>query len=331
MYVNKQFERVVDLLRFPLIAGVVFIHAPVAGLALKTSFEILTGLCVPLYFIISGYFFFYGKNFDMQVYRRNIVKRVRTLLIPYLLWNLIALLVWQLRCRMNIGHMMLDAKFVLGSFWATPFENGSDAPIDYPLWFVRDLMVICLLSPVVYYALRRVGILWLVATGISWFFDFNIPVPGFSSIAVFFFSVGAYFSIRRVDPLGMPHRKALYAAWALSALCFLVAQNSSVAHIFKNLNILLGIPAVLTACAAMMHAHIPPPNRFLNNSTFFIFAFHALIIKNISSLIDSVVPLAPAVMFFVVPTVTIAVCLCCYAIAGKCAPRIVDVLTGSRG
>lgn len=355
MYVTKEFERVVDLLRFPLIAGVVFIHAPVGVLSLKTSFEILTSLCVPLYFMISGYFFFYRKNFDMQVYRRNIGKRVSTLLIPYLLWNLIALLLWQLRCMVNIGHMMLDAKFVVCSFWAATFDGASSSPIDYPLWFVRDLMVMCLLSPVIYFALRRGRTLWLFVTGILWFFDFNSRIPGFSSVAMFFFSVGAYLSIYGVDPLKIPYKKILYVAWAVSAAGFLATWDCSVGQIFKNLNILTGIPAVLTACAALLsgkmhhiNLFVKPKtiefaritearnertkfNEFLNNSAFFIFAFHALIIKNISSCINSVAPLSPAVEFFVIPSVTIVVCLCCYAIARKCCPRVVNILTGNRG
>ena len=84
-------------------------------------------------------------------------------------------------------------------FWARePSEpGGMPMPINYPLWFIRDLMVLVVFSPLVYamvrylrqYALALLGFLWLIYDGVS--------SPGLSPTAWFFFSLGAFYSVHR--------------------------------------------------------------------------------------------------------------------------------------
>lgn len=105
---NNLFSRTVIWLRFPLTALVVLLHTPIVVgdettkdlnslgwvLELKTFFS--EGLCrvaVPAFFFISGYYFY--KSFDkwnINIWFEKINKRIRTLLVPYILWNLISLL-----------------------------------------------------------------------------------------------------------------------------------------------------------------------------------------------------------------------------------------------
>lgn len=269
----------------------------------------------------------------MKVYEQNIKKRLYTLLIPYLLWNLIALALWECRYFANTGHFISDLRFILYSFWTSITKGGvvSSSPIDYPLWFVRDLMVISLLSPIVHYVLKHVKIAGLAVVGMLWLLDVNFNIPGLSSIALFFFSAGAYFSIHGISPLNIPFRKTLYLAYTVSVLGFVLTRNCAYGHVFENLNILLGIPVFLIVIAASIVRIDIGHNGLLNNSTFFIFALHALIIKNVQSCIDSVMDLSPTVSFFVVPSLTVMICICCYAIVSRYFPRIANILTGNRG
>ena len=57
------------------------------------------GLCasaVPLFFLISGFLYFKGceSQFGLKDYMAKNRKRLRTLLIPYLLWNIFTLLLF---------------------------------------------------------------------------------------------------------------------------------------------------------------------------------------------------------------------------------------------
>ena len=109
---DKLISETISLLRFPLTVFVVFIHYNIGvrgfslhgvtyGLDAPEWFRWVTALfsdvlprtAVPLFYIISGYLFFRGGSFDTDLYRRKLRTRASTLLVPYLLWNVIAVLV----------------------------------------------------------------------------------------------------------------------------------------------------------------------------------------------------------------------------------------------
>ena len=102
----------ISYLRFPLTLGIIFIHFdliehiftyhgvqyglnPPSWFTFFVNFfsEVLPQIGVPLFFIISGYLFFHKDQFDCHVYKQKLLKRARTLLVPYLLWNLVAALI----------------------------------------------------------------------------------------------------------------------------------------------------------------------------------------------------------------------------------------------
>lgn len=54
------------------------------------------GICeiaVPVFFLISGYLFFRGmENWNTSVWVNKIKRRIKTLLVPYILWNIISVM-----------------------------------------------------------------------------------------------------------------------------------------------------------------------------------------------------------------------------------------------
>lgn len=97
----------ISALRFPLAVMVVIIHArtlndidfnPVwqnlSGMDIALGIQVLLSstvchVAVPIFYVLSGYLFFYKcSTFDAHIYKSKLYKRVKTLLIPYLLWNL---------------------------------------------------------------------------------------------------------------------------------------------------------------------------------------------------------------------------------------------------
>ena len=100
----SQFE-IFRQLRFPMIVLVTFAHSygrvedSFALLASDwNSYEFLKLLvsqtlvkvAMPVFFIMSGYLFFANVDkWDVATYKKKILRRVKTLLIPYLIWNLL--------------------------------------------------------------------------------------------------------------------------------------------------------------------------------------------------------------------------------------------------
>ena len=106
-----QIFKVFDWLRFPLIAGVVFIHSfgipfdyealdflNLSGIDCYNLFrvsisKVLAHVCVPTFYFISGYLFFKGlETWDVEKYKQKLKRRVKTLLVPFLIWNTISIL-----------------------------------------------------------------------------------------------------------------------------------------------------------------------------------------------------------------------------------------------
>ena len=100
---NNNFLIVIKSIRFPLIIGVILIHSviiksdeainmgySILGYSTKLMCEILPQFCVPMFFAISGYLFFYNLDkFSTRQYLNKIKRRFHTLFIPYLFWNLV--------------------------------------------------------------------------------------------------------------------------------------------------------------------------------------------------------------------------------------------------
>ena len=92
----------IDTIRYLLLLGVILIHCRfdlpgqgfgAAQLTMSFVSGTLASLCVPFYFMIAGFLFFYGVGkFDTSAYIRKLRKRVKTLFIPYFIWNIIGLI-----------------------------------------------------------------------------------------------------------------------------------------------------------------------------------------------------------------------------------------------
>jgi len=195
-------SQTVDWLRFPLVIGVVFIHcyshdfdmeamhnAPFAADNIFLWLQMiikrcLAGLAVPCFFLFSGYYFFYKmRRFGWQEYKTKVRKRFHTLLVPFLLWNMLFVADILLKKNAaffvkgkplsNIIVWLQENSYHL--FWdytrlgvETNILGGSIdrfGPIDAPLWFLRDLIVLMLLSPCVYFLIKRLKIYIIILVG----------------------------------------------------------------------------------------------------------------------------------------------------------------------
>lgn len=215
---KKQAFNVFDWLKFPLSVLVVLIHSHITGTSIGgVSFlyeydsypaynhisllvsEILAALAVPTFFVISGYFFFSGLcnengGLDGQAFAQKLKRRFRSLLLPYLMWNVIYLLIFvvgqYLLPGLLSGNQMLikDYHFVdyLNAFWA-----GFDGyPICPPLWFIRDLMFMIILSPIVFYLFKYIKGVPIILFLVLWFIGFSVPFEAWSFKSAFFFYGG---------------------------------------------------------------------------------------------------------------------------------------------
>lgn len=179
---------------------------------------------VAVYFFISGYLFFYNNTeWTVKVYQYKLRNRVKTLLIPYLLWNLIgiglvvfkSLPIFDVFLSYPGTGIDLSISNLLSCFWmyngklsaplsgvenAEVFVQTQSYPINTALWFVRDLMIVVVCTPLLHFLLKRLKLIILTVLGVAYVvFSYKIVDWHINQLtmAFLFFSWGAYLSIQR--------------------------------------------------------------------------------------------------------------------------------------
>ena len=293
----------ISQLRFPLAAFVVLIHTNISeyftvqGEQAAAARQVvhafswgLTSVAVPLFFAISGYLFFLGTNsFSLPIYKQKLQRRFKTLFIPYLTWIFIAFLLyagldlvkgepltWPLEANLWWGCRMLtpDYTCLLGYH-----INTITAPLHVPLWFVRDLMLMVVFSPIIYYLLKRMGWLFILLTGIVLYTHTYPNWCGVSVKGLLFFSSGAIWAIQGKDPLAATRKVLTAACWIaiLSLLAYVLLWSKVHWNITDALNALYvwsGMVVAIHGADASSRKHALP--KVCTQSSFFVYAVHTL-------------------------------------------------------
>lgn len=376
----SQQSRILDKLRFPLACMVVVIHCKInqggwvlpqwsnftysdLSVVIQILFStILSGIAVPTFYLMSGYFFFYKIDvFDSNVYRAKLKKRISTLLVPYLLWNLLFILKivifkvaayivkgkplsnivdyfnengW-LRMFWDCNIWSLDKINILG--WSIP----PTGPILIPMWFIRDLMVVVLITPIIYILIRKFKLWTVFVLGICYVTGIWPYLHGFSITALFFFSVGAYFSINKqnmVNELRKYMRPALFSYIPFTILMvYLNGDHTLVGDFIYPFYIIVGVVAIINLFLLLEKKGKLENLNSLSETTFFIYAFHGLIGITIADMIlDIPFPIADnnyinvIMHYLLMPILTIGTCLITFHMMMKYCPCLLNVLTGKR-
>ena len=212
---KKHISLAIDRLKFPLICGVVFIHNQLKGGEISISGKsvpipdalwyeavinlfsyVIPCIAVPIFFIISGYLFFKEGTFNEKLYRTKMKKRFRSLLVPYILWNTFALLIF-LFVRIpalhslfpNVSLEQITLSKVLSGYWAC---EGNGFPFDFPLWYVRELILMVIISPLLYVVVKKMKLWFFIPVTICMFFQLCPMEFRLTLSACFFFSLGLY-------------------------------------------------------------------------------------------------------------------------------------------
>lgn len=361
---DELLSKTINYLRFPLIVGVVFIHnnmmtIDIQGTEINYSdcswlttiiylfSNAVPAVCVPLFYFFSGNLFFYKTSFNRTVYVRKIKKRCSTLLVPYLIFNFLGFLIFLIQMHPSfynifplLNNYRVDIVTFLSSFWISTIPKemaGGMTPIDHPLWFVRDLFLMCIASPIVYYVIKRVGIAFLIAMGSFWFFQLGsfMGLPSIDHQPLFFFPLGAYFSIHHFNFVEYACKmKWTMYVFVFCVICDIVFRDDSFNIVFSRMGILLGIVALPCAVSLLIKGRVIKERKSWSDASFFIYALHGLFIsKYMKVLILLLTPQSPFLILFIyffVPISTIIICLIINNFLKRYLTSTVRILTGGR-
>lgn len=367
MFSEELQSKTINFLRFPLIVGVVFIHTDFSNVVMQgvkqidfanypifssiyiLFSKIILEICVPLFYFISGFLFFYKTPvFNTHTYLGKLKKRARSLLIPYVFWNLVVLLLLYL-AQTFLGGSLISGKSKLitdysmmdwlWAFWDTSMINphvDKSLPINSPFWFIRDLMVVVLFSPLIYVVLKKLKGIAVILLGILWITNQWMYLPGFSFASLFFFAAGAYFSIHNknfVEVLKPRLSMAIlfYPIMVLTDLYLWGPQWNAYLH---GGGIIIGLVLAIGLSAHFIAKGTWSDSTSLGNSSFFIFAYHRLplvfVIKFLFKFIHPNSEIELLLLYIVCPAITILLGLLIYNVLKKYLPRFTSLISGGR-
>lgn len=365
---NKLQLDIITSIKFPLIVGVILIHSTLADIMFQGNlievdsyriyntisylFSDLYGrLCVPLFFFISGFLFFYKvEEFSTSVYKDKLVKRVKTLLVPYILWHLITLSIYVVaefvvpELFSGRNKLITDYSFIdfISCFWDMTLVdssvNASPLPLYSPFWYLRDLIVVVLFTPFIYLFLKsRVRYVFLSLLIFLYVFDlWPNHISGFGLTAFCFFSLGSFFSINRINFTDFAQKILwlLLSFYIITLLAEILINEEQIIVYLSRINTLVGIGLIINLFAFLLSKGVIKPNKFISNSTFFLYAYHLIplsLIKKVSFLlVPQITNTSLVFIYFICPMVVILFGLLLYYGLNKYIPKITGVLTGSR-
>ena len=294
-------------------------------------------VAVPLFALMSGFFFY--QNIDEQRwYSHNLKKRIKSLLTPYLLASLVIYLSYQ------TGQVLIKNEPPNLNF-LTVIKNIILVPVSEQFWYIRDLIILCIISPCLIYKNKTLQgllgtcliFLWLSETQI---FPLCFKWHLIHIETLFFFWLGGRLSQSPQLLVGALNLKTKYLCILLfSSQIFFIsriiiqpdlnlwysAHVPLLPLILQKVAILCSIPLVFNLASRLRNKMI----LYIAQFNFFVFLFHFIPLK---SLLDQMSlrlnqPNIPYfISFWVVPLISFSTAIA----LSKITPKLYKLLSGSR-
>ena len=312
---------------------------------------------IPILFAISGYLF--ARADGRAPHRARVLKRLRTLGVPYLLWSAIWLaIVWALEQGTLTRWAVVKAE--ISPFW--PRQLLSELapgevltrwllqPVPFQLWFLRNLLVLNLAYPWLRAAVVRGPKTYFSIVGIIWFLGLDLFVVGGEGLL--FFGLGAWLALNGHDVLTPPRWLRLpvaASAWvgaaaALTWLAFHLGGADSVrgpdplSFAMLTLYRLSEAAGILTAWFGLdwlvRGAMARPWFAGLTGFSFFVYVLHVPTVNYATELafrFGRGIPHLALLTYLLLPLVIVATAVTLGAVLRRLAPSTYAVLTGGRG
>lgn len=294
---------------------------------------------VPLFFFVSGFLFYLNEESIWKKWK----KRIKSLFVPYILWcsfYFVFLFFTQrvlgLERFFSGDKLKLIADFEAIDYLRVFWDIRDGGPILAPLWFLRNLIVLCVLAPIFRFLSIRLKVLFPIILLINYFF-FHWKFLVVSDSNFLFFGVGIYFCVTdlKLGLLDKAYLKYVAPIWVLLISAVMVSYSKGLPTYDLAHRLFLIIDCILVYAIVNKVTNNYDCNMILKitAASFFIYLSHEPWISYIQSFFFKYISLPEAILL-AMPWIFVFIALC-YTYAGhyllsKYAPPIYRILTGSR-
>ncbi|MEG0229364.1 MAG: acyltransferase [Oscillospiraceae bacterium] len=340
--VKSKFSYSISWLNFILSIFIVMIHTHFEGkysqtssgyelfITAQESIAIFADCAVAAFFAISAYLLF--RNFTVGEYLSKLRNKIKTLLIPYIMWSAIGL-IYKIIASDEIRFEILN-----GSIWSA-LKSLIFSVGNQPLWFLTTLFLFVIISPLIYYVIRwsKFSILLLPVFAII-ALVFKI---GYTNILFWMpiYLLGAYvvvFEKQHIEVNGIisSNKKLRISLLIINILAIILIYIFGI--IFKDnyylyyLYRVLSVVSIIWLFMQINWKNSPPKNM---QNSFFTYCSHACIVgistKIVSQLFNNNF-ISMIAGYFISIAITIGISILIAEILKRYLPRVYAILIGGR-
>lgn len=301
----------------------------------KIVTKIITPAAVPLFFIISGALFY--RNYRNDDYLLKLKSRIKSLLLPYLLWNILNMLFSILTSYTFVSKYFINReKFVISltNILRGIFLYGCNKQF----WFIFCLFIFALSAPIIYSLIKNkyIAILSIIVLVILDNFGIGLPeVIFFSRTSIIYYMIGAFIGKHYFDWFcNKANRNRIIISW-LFLICSLIWQGVVVYRQIDVNPIIINIHLLIFACSLWVSMDCIKDikvKEFMKHS-FMVFALHFNVSAVITKLLYLIFPsnYIFAVPNFILTTVsTLVIIETVTQILKHLMPAVYVILSGGR-
>ncbi len=295
-------------------------------------------LAVPMFFAMSGFLFFRGTEESIKVVYRKLRRRIRTLLIPYLLAASFLPTVFLLLKLTGLLDFLVSKSFyyLTEPWWKILFRvflyNVPDeGPFAFHLWFLRDLIIVVCFTPFLWKLKRiRFGLeAFMLAMFVLFLFEVRFP----PAKAFLWFCLGAQYFQKLVQTSWI---KGGAIAYVVISLLQIVFPNDDWRYVEVPLT------AIGILCAWSCYERLVPKSFSLASharlnticqGTFFVYLYHIPLLLVVCRGIELCLhrsSVVDAFAYLVSPWITMGCLVMIAMLLHKIFPRFYAVLVGGR-
>jgi surface polysaccharide O-acyltransferase-like enzyme len=346
------------LLRFPPIIGVIYIHAygtvihyssgslgtdqlnPLTNIVRILISEGIARLAVPLFFLMSGYLFFATFHWSRRTYVHKIMTRLRSLLIPFLFWNAAVLAFYALvQAIPAIQPYFTGLGKTIAEYGFFDYVNAvfglTGYPIAYHFWFIRDLMLLVLLAPLLAVIVRFIPIPFFLVVYVCWVTE-SWPISMPAAVGVLFFSAGALCGIKGENLFAFDRFATLiYVLYVPMLVADVIWYHAWFNVYLHRTGLILGVLATLCLTKPLLRSGwLCDTLVTLGGASFFVYAAHEPLLGIVRLLAFQFVPLdGPYTMlalYLAIPVLVMALLVLVHRLLSRICPGPLSLITGGR-
>lgn len=368
---NEYLSKKIKFLSFYAMIGVVFCHAYNYADRFLQSTTVLTEgampgtmlqffisnalvrFAVPMYFAFSGYLFFVNFSFSWKGYLSKILKRLKTLVVPFLIWTSLAggflYIVYKLAGLERYGIVYEKISIALeNGVWVWLFNSPA-----FQLWYLTDLFKLVLVSPLIYFLVKKCKLIPVVVFGILWVLEWSFFI---NYEGLFFFTLGAYLAVNKLWISGMKDlseemfdkekyksiTKVLTVLWVAGCFSYALISGTMAASpyvtyillILYKINVLTGLASIWRRYDLKVGAW--QDKKWVKNAiscAVFVFFAHEPVQHLLTDVFLEKMMFngGHTLIYFALPSGLILICTLFAVLLKKLCPKVYGILTGGRG